>query len=191
MQLTKQQKIVGAVLALAIGAFLVDRFVIGHESDAAPAVSARQPAARRLSQQTKPLAAQAAAAAPLPGNVATLAARLQDTARAQKLNLETVRDAFRPPAAWVGTSRPATVDDLQAAAAEFQKRKLTAIMRQSGGGVAIINEKAVSVGQSLDGFRLVAVKDRSAVLRRGNHKVELRLVEDGTSEKVAGLDPVR
>jgi hypothetical protein len=65
----------------------------------------------------------------------------------------------------------------------------------------MIDKTALSVGQSLDGFRLVAVKDCSAILRRGNQRVELRLADDSlgtnamttpgaaTSEKVAGTDP--
>ena len=90
------------------------------------------------------------------------------------------------------------VEDRPDAAREFlQRHRLTAVMRQTGGGVAIIDQKTVAVGQSLDGFRLVAVKERSAVLRRGQHRVELRLPEDvlqggaAPSEKVVGLDAAR
>ena len=74
-----------------------------------------------------------------------------------------------------------------------------AVMKQTGGGVAIIDKYTVPVGHTYDGFRLVAVKDRSAILRRGNLKVELKLaIDDGlagggpgagaTSEKIAGTD---
>ena len=198
MQLTKQQKMVGAVLGLAVAAFAVDRWVVGHEpaDDGAIATSAA-PAGRRAAPRPHrprtPAADQLADASQ--AAVATLAARLEDVARSQKLNLESVNDAFRPPAAWVGTQRTAIVEDRPDAAREFlQRHRLTAVMRQTGGGVAIIDQKTVAVGHSLDGFRLVAVKDRSAVLRRGQHRVELRLPEDvlqggaGPSEKVAGLD---
>jgi hypothetical protein len=203
MQLTKQQKMVGAVLGLAVAAFAVDRWVIGHapaDDAAMTASAAAAPAARRTAprpQRNRVPAADQMADASQAG-VATLAARLDEVARTQKLNLEVVNDAFRPPAAWVGTQRTAMVEDRPDAARDFlQRHRLTAVMRQTGGGVAIIDQKTVAVGQSLDGFRLVAVKERSAVLRRGQHRVELRLPEDvlqggaAPSEKVVGLDASR
>jgi hypothetical protein len=131
-----------------------------------------------------------------------LAARLQSVAQAQKLDLDHVADAFRPSVKWVGAPRhPSTNRELTDAVKEFQKHKLMAVMKQSGGGVAIIDKWTVGVGQTLDGFRLVAVKDRSAILRKGTQKVELKLATDdgfagggvtgtsgGTSEKIAGTD---
>ena len=201
MQLTKHQKMVGAVLGLAVAAFAVDRWVIGHApADDAALATSPAPAARRTAPRPQrnrvPAAEQLADASQ--SAVSTLAARLDEVARAQKLNLEVVNDAFRPPAAWVGTQRTAIVEDRPDAAREFlQRHRLTAVMRQTGGGVAIIDQKTVAVGQSLDGFRLVAVKERSAVLRRGQHRVEMRLPEDvlqggaAQSEKVVGFDASR
>ena len=55
----------------------------------------------------------------------------------------------------------------------------------------------VAVGQTVDGFTLVAVKDRLAILRRGTQRVELRLQEEPNqptitpSEKMAGVDSIR
>jgi hypothetical protein len=123
-----------------------------------------------------------------------LALRLEEVARAQELDVRTIRDAFVPPASWVGAQRVAVVEDHPDAVREFTSRhKLTAVMKQTGGGVAIIEGRTVTVGQSIGGFRLVVVKDRSAVLRRGNQRVELRLPEDpnplgGTSDKLAGAE---
>lgn len=196
MQLTKQQKVVGAVLVLAVVAFAVDRWVIGNDEDLAVASSAapRQPAARRpVARQTKAVAAAPEASL---GNLEGLAARLGSIARRDSLNADTIRDAFRPPASWVGASRTASPDEMAVAAREFQNRRLTAvIMKSSGRGVAIVDRKMVGVGQSLDGFVLVAVKERSAVFRRGTQRVELRLTADeaagATSEKVAGVDTSR
>ena len=198
MQLTKQQKIVGAVLVLAVAAFAVDRWVIGHEGDTVAASSrassatgaGRRPAAR-------PVRAAAVAAAPEAslGNLAGLATRLSYIARSEDLDPDSARDAFRPPAAWVGTTRVATPDEVALAAREFQNRRLTAVMRKTGRDVAIVDQRTVAVGQSLDGFLLVAVRDRSAVFRRGSQRVELRLPEEpggtgqSTSEKMAGTDP--
>jgi hypothetical protein len=223
MQLTKQQKIVGALLVLAIGAFLVDRFVIGDDADDGALTSAGQARAAGASAR-RPAAPRApglaaVAAAPVPqapdaafGNAAGLAARLEylrmrSDAAGQPMNLSAVRDAFRPPAALVSARKVETVDELQDSARRFADRhKLAAIVRrQSGAGVAIIEDRSgvsgqsltVAVGQSLDGFTLVAVKDRLAILRRGTQRVELRLQDDANqptitpSEKIAGIDSNR
>jgi hypothetical protein len=195
MQLTKQQKLVGAVLVLAVVAFVVDRWVIGNDEDLAvtPSAAPHAPAARRpVTWQPKAIAAAPEASL---GNLAGLATRLGSIARRDSLDADTVRDAFRPPASWVGATRTATPDEMAVAAREFQNRRLTAvIMKGSGRGVAIVDQRMVGVGQTLDGFVLVTVKERSAVFRRGTQRVELRLADDlpgATSEKVAGVDTSR
>ena len=205
MQLTKQQKVVGVVLGLAVVACAVDRWVLGPDdalavagdSGAAGPRSPRRPAAR----QPRPAVATAATAPEASlGSLAGLATRLRYIAKNEKLDPGATRDAFRPPAAWVGTSRAATPDEMALAARDFQNRRLTAVMRNSGRGLAIVDQKTVAVGQSLDGFTLVTVKERSAVFRRGSQRVELRLPDDvpgggsgsaATSEKVAGAEPAR
>jgi len=53
------------------------------------------------------------------------------------------------------------------------------------------------VGQSLDGFTLIAVSEKSAMFRRGSLLVELKLTEEGQAggsgapDKIAGADPSR
>ena len=202
MQWTKQRKIVGAVLVLAVAAFVVDRWVIGHDDD--DAALAAGPAGPRHGSVPTRRATPAQRANPAPaateaslGSAAKLATRLNYVARTEKLNVEQVTDAFHPPASWGGTTVVATPDELAISAGEFASRKLMAVSRkQNGDGFALVNDKTVAVGASLDGFRLVAVKDRSAVFRRGSQRVELRLVDNsqqgaGTSEKTAGVDGSR
>ena len=213
MQLTKKQKIAGTLLALALAAFATDRWVIGQGGDdaavvASGAAAARPgPARRPVTRQSTP----AAAAAVADGNVASLATRLENlrmssAAKGQPLNLDSVRDAFRPPAGLVGSRRVETTDEQADAAGRFVERhKLAAVIkRQSGRGIAIIEDRTaaggsltLAVGQSLQGFTLVAVQDRVAIFRRGARRVDLRLQEDAlpgaitTSEKVAGVDAAR
>ena len=218
MQLTKQQKIVGALLAVAVAALVTDRLVIGHEPAEETVASAEAPAAARpqaaparraaVRQAPQGVAAASPAAEANPGGVAAFAARLENVrmtyaAGGAPMDLEAVRDAFRPPAALVGSRKAETTNELADAAKRFaDKHKLAAVIkRQSGKAVAIIEDKSggtgslsVAVGQSLDGFTLVAVKDRVAILRRGSQRVELRLQEDANaatitpSEKVAGVE---
>lgn len=213
MQLSKQQKIVGAVLVLAVAAFVTDRWIIGHEADdavvEASAAASRQSAGPARRVAARPAMPQAAAAAETAyGDAASLATRLENlrmgaAAEGRPMNLDAVGDAFRPPTGLVGSRKTETTDELADAAKRFvEKHKLAAVIkRQSGRAVAIIEDKtassgslAVAVGQSLDGFTLVAVRDRVAVLRRGAQRVELKLQEHaiaGTitpTDKVAGVD---
>jgi hypothetical protein len=200
MQLTKQQKIYAAVLGLAVAAFGFDRFVLGPGEDSveevAAAPSSGRPAPRRTPARpaaARGMAAQSAAApaasasASASASTSTLAARLEAVAAARKLKLDSVGDAFKPSTAWVGTPKQvAPTGELVDAVAEFQKKKLTAVIKQGAGGFAVIDKIYLPVGQSMDGFRLVAVKDRSAILRRGNQRVELRLDESGTGTSGSG-----
>jgi hypothetical protein len=194
--------------------------VIGHAADdgaVAPAGQTRTAAPRPAAPRAARPAAVVAAPAPqapeaVLGNVAGLAARLENLrmrseAAGQPMNLSAVRDAFRPPAALVSSRKVETVDELQDTARRFTDRhKLAAVVRrQSGAGVAIIEDRSgvtgqsltVAVGQTVDGFTLVAVKDRLAILRRGTQRVELRLQEEPNqptitpSEKMAGVDAIR
>jgi hypothetical protein len=128
------------------------------------------------------------------GDVAALAERLRCAAEARKIDLDSVHDAFRPPQSWV----TAGATDEQLAAAALQARKLTAVARRpSGRGVAIVQDKTVTVGQTLDGFTLIAVSEQSAMFRRGSLLVELKLADDaqaggsGAPDKITGADPSR
>jgi hypothetical protein len=179
-----------------VTAFAVDRWVIGTADDVAVASADSQPrATRRTTPRPGPSAApvQASAANASFGAVTSLTQRLEAVARAHRLDLDKVSDAFVPPPAWIGTRRVAVAEErgIDSARDFLARHRLTAVMKQQGGGVAIIEGKTVAVGQSIGGFRLVVVKDKSAVLRRGDQRVELRLPEDATastSEKPLGLD---
>lgn len=222
MQLTKQQKIVGAVLALAALALVTDRWVIGSDDSAAlvapETATAQQAGAKRrsMAQPARPAVAAAPGEAEA-GSVAALAARLEGArttiaAKDPRFDLEKIHDAFQPTASLAGARQKveAPAEQQDAAKAFTDKHKLAAVVkRQSGRGVAIFQDKftlpgqtkpaqaTLAVGQSLDGFVLVAVKDRSAILRRGAQRIEMRLSEDTaqatitaspTSEKVAAID---
>jgi hypothetical protein len=201
MTLTKQQKIYAAVLGLAVAAFAFDRFVLGpgdsaDELSATSRTAPRRPA--RAAARPAATAGTTSAAAATPGavilppgaaqgpapSVSTLALRLHQIANppepAKPFDLENVGDAFRPSEVLAGKTKsaPVTVVEQRDAAKEFREKykdKLVAVVKKGAVGAAIIDNKMVAIGQQFDGFRLVAVKDRSAVLWRGNQRVELRI----------------
>lgn len=222
MHLTKQQKIVGAMLALAVGAFVTDRWVIGQDDPAAliaPEAAALQQAGATRRPMVRPAITAAVPSADKSdtGTVAALAARFE-IARATvatknpRFDLEKIHDAFLPPPSLARAPQKAaaTTEQYDAAKAFTDRHKLAAVIkRQSGGGVAIFEDKftssghtkpaqaTIAVGQALDGFVLVAVKDLSVILRRGAQSIEMRVSTDTThariltsttSEKMAAVD---
>jgi hypothetical protein len=130
----------------------------------------------------------AAPASPATGNLAQRLSQAANPPGGPALDLEHVPDAFRPSAVLTGATKaePVTVTEQHDAAQEFYdkyKDKLTMVLKNGDGGVVIIDKKRLSIGQQIDGFRLVAVKAGSAVLWRGTQRVELRT---SASEKLAG-----
>ena len=107
-----------------------------------------------------------------------IAARLDAVARSRGFDLGRVPDAFVPSSAWMpvepvaGGSGPGgpitTIIPIPF--------KLTAVMAGANGS-AIINGEGMVVGDVLDGYRLVAVGSRSAVLERDGHRIDLTLPE--------------
>jgi hypothetical protein len=151
-----------------------------------PAGSVQRPAGTTAGVILPPGAA--AAATPAAGSLALRLSQIANPPGGVALDLERVPDAFRPSAVLTGAvkAEPVTVTELHDAAQEFYdkyKDKLTMVLKNGDGGVVIINKKRLSIGQQIDGFRLVAVKAGSAVLWRGNQRVELRT---SASEKLAG-----
>ena len=190
---TKSQKISAAVLALAAGAFAVDRWVLERPTDAAEAavVEPITPAASRTASST-------AAATPTAGATTsqsvTLASRLAALGEARRFAYEAAGDAFRPCDNWLAQADPpapapdptATPDNTPAAepvakkvdhAAVFRSQHtLNAVMTKQRGGMAIINGKLYAPGQTVDGFKLVKVGETEATLSGMDTTVTLRLV---------------
>ena len=106
---TKSQKISGAVLALAVAAFVVDRWVIGTGEDQAAPTPA--PHVAGLASTPSAPAAAASAAAPRSPSVQpttrpSLASRLTAMSEARRLTVDAVTDAFQPSAAWLAMVAP-------------------------------------------------------------------------------------
>jgi hypothetical protein len=188
MALTKERKMILVVLGLAVGAFLVDRLVLdsgfsepaqAQASEAvaisqAPILAGRTPAAEPVAPQADPaVAAQVALADRL--------AQLQDS---KGFTLTKINDAFARPG---GLAPPADLPNdrpepsAAASAAEtFQKtHRLMAVVASERGHMAIINGRTVRVGQSLDGFELLSVEQRSVLLGKDSVRVQLKLDPPG------------
>jgi hypothetical protein len=187
---TKSQKISAAVLALAAGAFGVDRWVLERPAEAAEVADVAAPVTPASSRATATAATpKPAAAAP---QAVTLASRLAALGEARRFAYEAAGDAFRPcddwlaqadPPAPAGTPEPDNAPAPEAVAKKVDpaevfrsQHTLNAVMTKQRGGMAIINGKLYAPGQTVDGFKLVKVDETEATLTCKGTTVTLRLV---------------
>ncbi len=176
MGMTPKHKVYATVLGLGLVALGVDRAFLGPKK-----ASARElPSQRLVATPTAPVAAVG-----VPVSTRTLstprmviADRLDGVARSRGFDLGRVPDAFVPSSAWMpvepvaagsGPGGPTTT----IIPIPFE---LTAVMAGARGS-AIINGEGMVVGDVLDGYKLVSVGQRSAVLGRAGHRIELTLPE--------------
>lgn len=208
--MTNQGKIYGAVLALAASAFGVDRLWLGPDprGGAGPQSAAQAPAPPALPAERSRAGtrggrgggkeAPTAATSP-PTRQKPLSARLLEVARAENLTADpgdgtvAVADAFKPSALWypapaaapvAAQARPAVPPERLE---EFRTHhRLTAVMRSARGGLALIGGKVYAPGQTIDGFTLDSVGERSAILRNGDATVELKIDPPGALSSLSG-----
>ena len=190
MHLTKQRKVFGAVLVLALGALGADRFIFTpNEPEAPPAPAATTAAPHPIKKIVASGDTAQAQEARLAG-LAALAKRMRDMAEVERLDVGDTKDAFVPAAAWVGQMKTDTASAAQAAAQPLdpasafrEHHHLVAVLKSSHGGVAILDGKTVRVGQRVDTFRLVSVGDRTALFHSANTDLTLELPADTQLEK--------
>ncbi len=177
----RNRKIYAAILALALGGLAVDRLILGGATGPNDASAEVDPA----------LAPNASASPALRTNTAnhnhtsTLAARLDRMATEHHFELLSVEDAFRPAVSWVKPSENGVkpIVQLTEAQAFAKSHKLMAVVTNVAGGAAIIDNQTLTVGRQIDGFTLIAVTQRSAVLEKFGQRVELTLPDGNKGQR--------
>ena len=180
MKLTKSQKVYVAVLVTAVVAFLVDRVFLGGDGQVEQAsaaegsvVSAESP--RRVSAPPE-----------APDDTPSIAARLADLQQTHAVDPRHMREAFLPSAAWnrqLRPSRPSQNPSAPQVPASLSARgdafvaayQLKSILHLDDGGVALVNEKVVRIGDTLGGFTLIELTEDAAVFESDGHRVRLKL----------------
>ena len=163
MTLTKTQRIYVGILALAIGAFGVDRLVLGGGPDEAQATAPHRPPA--LSAGPAPTGPTGQA-----GQVLGLLAALSG----EGVDLSNLRNAFQPSAAWSAElfppapAAPATSVSVAPAAATPAKSQALMQFAQDDG-------RLINVGNKLNGFTLIELTDTAAIFASDAGRVELKL----------------
>jgi hypothetical protein len=180
---SRQRKVYAAILALALGGLAVDRLVLGGATGPKDA-SAEVDAAASPDSPKSPLL-RLSAGPSITTRANTLAGRLDRMAGEQQLELLTVEDAFRPALGWV---RPAEtgvkpIVQLTEGQAFAKSHRLMAVINNNGGaGAAIIDNQTLTVGRQIDGYTLVSVTQRSALLEKAGQRVELTLPDRKTTQ---------
>ncbi len=192
MALTKRQKALCILCAACIAILVIDR-----TRNSSKVLGPHQAEASMYSAKAAGSAAATASADALRDidfsgeEVTTLANRLEEYASKNsqgrgsgEFSHMTISDAFAPLAPWCAPrAKPArnqVVVPGRNAAVEFaESHRLTAVAVSSDGKMAVVNNTCLQVGDSLDGFRLVAVEKNSALFQKGERQVALELNKPG------------
>jgi hypothetical protein len=174
MKLSRERKILVAVLSTGLMGLAVDRLFLGSGETGPNTASA----------SSLPIAVANGGPATLPTLMTThftgpsLADRLTQAADRFGADPQTAREAFAPAESWVGQAaaapqasapRPAAADRF------YQQHKLMAVMADGDNALAIVDGKPIAIGQKLDEFQLVEVRQRVAVFASGQIRVELKM----------------
>ena len=209
MGMSTQRKVCGALLALAVSAFGVDRWILGPGPSKAQADQTTAAAVSPAGGASAPAAPRAGAGLPTTGaRLASdkpgrsLASRLQEATASERLDLTVVPDAFHARPSGLPPRRPrrshrlcAPVGATSDPVADFRSRhKLTAIIKSDvpGGGLAMIDGRTVVPGETpdwLDGFEMVWVREGAHLLPqwedRGGVEAGRDQAEEGHGRAVA------
>ncbi len=168
-----------AILGLALGGLAVDRLLLN--GGPAPRKAAAH-AVRDASDEPSTTAASASALAPFnaaANRQVTLASRLDEMAKARRLDPAQVADAFAPSQSWVSIAAVKPVETNAPPVDEIFRKshRLMAVVLNGASGAAIINDKTYVVGMEVGGFTLRSLTKRSAVFERDGQRVELELAQ--------------
>jgi hypothetical protein len=178
MALMTSRRVWLGLLVVAVGALLVDKLYLGSEAPA-PAEAA---SARRGPTPAPPTAAapspQPAEPAPPPGpGDLPLADRLEALAGEQPIDTIDMRDAFALSDVWHSELTVEEAPEIGPTPGErfVSGHRLTSVLLGGKRSLAVVDGRAVRLGQALEGFTLVEVTAETAVFASDEERVELRI----------------
>ena len=180
--LTKERKLLLALLGLGLGAVALDRLVLGAGS---PATSAD---AYAIDHAEAPVgASEVPAVVRVSTAENSIRRRLEEAAGRAGVEPGVTRDAFEAPACWRPAEAEAPAEEPAATEAHrrFSERyTLGAVVGKGEKGFATLRgpslprgHATIYVGQSIEGHRLVALIERTAVFEGPDGRVVLELDE--------------
>jgi len=161
MKLTRERKIIGAVLVAALGFLAYDQLAgAGASSDAAAGDAGSLLLASSSGKPTGPGGGDNTNDISLATRLSALAAKTGVSATDQ------IRDAFRPAEGWINkpVAAIALVPTVSSADKFVAAHKLIAISTNSAGGaVAVVDGTLLHIGGAIDGYRLMRVDRQHAI----------------------------
>ncbi len=185
MTLTNKQKIYGVLLGVGLASLVVDRLLIG--SDIGPDQASADSAQAYVGTMDLP-DLTVAAVQPIHdvrNEGPTMGDRVATLARERGVDVSQVRDAFVPHKSWLPESNSAKVvkQSSDLSPEQFRIRhRLMAVVITDEARYVVVDGDMLRVGEFVDGYRLVAVKERSAILKLRGAAVELILPTDQSNQ---------
>jgi hypothetical protein len=180
MRLSRRQKAGALVVFLGLCALIMDRLFILPQSAPAEQSDYSLPvdtgAADLASSTGEDSCSESQSANP---RLAKLEALWLDKA----LDLHQVRDAFSMPPAWregpgPGVAAQVASDPLSRFAQRHQLMAVARHGRDSEQNAVYVDDRLLTVGQELDGFKLIAIDRQSATFEREGQRTTLKLADD-------------
>ena len=182
MAISSKHKIYGSVLGAGLIALVADKaFLAPSVAAAIDPVVAEYAATEQASvlASARSELGLVAPVATIETDASKFMGQLNRIAQARDLDLDNIQDAFDPSKAWQITSsdivvKTATIGD-GAGSRFLSNHRLLAVMGNGDSASVIINDKCLFIGQEIDGFTLVSVVDRVAMLDSNGLRVQLEL----------------
>jgi len=168
MALGKRQKALIAVFILGLMALAVDRVFLRPQGGAGKA-SGVEIGNSNLEVR------DSAAASPEEAQRPTVAQRLDRLWSDQDANDVGVRDPFSLEGSWLAGSVEGPADVPDPLAAFAKAHPLVAVVMDGRQSYALVNDRVLKPGDQIDGFTLISVGPKSAVLDRQGEQVVLEL----------------
>jgi len=171
MNLTKRQKMLSAVFLLGLVGLVADRTILRPQGgpSAASAQSVSETPSAVGPSDSVPAADSAAAPA-------TVAERLNRLLSGPTASPDELRNPFSMPPSWSGTGATTAEKPPDTTDVFLRKHQLKAVVMQGQEACAQIDDSFLVPGQSVDGFKLLSVNERTAVFEREGKQAILELV---------------
>ncbi|MCH8823951.1 MAG: hypothetical protein IH984_10625 [Planctomycetes bacterium] len=182
MAISSKHKIYGSVLGAGLIALVTDKAFLAPADAAAIDPVVAEYAATEQASVLASARGELVLVAPVANtetNASKFMGQLNRIAEAQDLDLDNIQDAFDPSKAWHTTSddnvvKTTTIGD-GPSSRFLRNHRLLAVMGNGESASVIINDKCLFIGQKIDGFTLVSVVDRVAMLDSNGLRVQLEL----------------
>lgn len=181
MKVTKQRKIILVLLGIGVCALAGDRLTARSENVPSAANSSS------LAVQTPAITTSAPVLPALTPATATPLSDRIHSAVARMPRGTALRDMFRVAPAWGSAhGNPARPEGAWGLTSFQQSHRMTALMVDGRRSSVIVDGNPVTLGQSIDGYRLVTVTQDMAVFESAGGRAILRIEEGTRAVSLAG-----